>query len=132
MEKVEILFIRACKSLNATTRVKSVYRRFYLTDKIPEQQLYTILTFLLANIVERYLMSGIRLNELIDHLNPKNSIYGFEKEFETQEKNNYLENALNQMISYLRFSSIDKYPEYPVPSKFRNKESVCIKNSTQT
>jgi len=35
MSKVDMLFVRACKSKNPSQRVRSVYRRFYLRVEYP-------------------------------------------------------------------------------------------------
>jgi hypothetical protein len=54
MDKIEQLFIRACKSKNPDQRLKSVYKRFYLEDLSGGRTFYDVMNALLTPIVDKY------------------------------------------------------------------------------
>ena len=71
MDKVQQLFVRACKSGKGLKRVESVYRRFYSKGLSYQEQRRAIISLLL-DICAKY--CPIDTKELVNKLNP-NSIY---------------------------------------------------------
>lgn len=127
MKKIEILFVRGCKSKDPATRIRSIYRRFYLGDSgtaeyaDAEYDKLSSLVSIFSTIVEKYFMKEIKLSTFIWNLNPNFDKYpGIKKEYGSSEI--YLENALNELIGLIRFSSRYDYPEIPIPSKFKRKK----------
>lgn len=99
MTNVEHLLIRACKSSDPRKRVNSVYRRFY----IPHPSDYYI-CIILSRIVAEYLV--IRPEDYIDGLNPSNAWkYG------SEGGHDYWHHAVGFLISKIRHSPADKFPE---------------------
>lgn len=107
MDKIEALFVRACKSSNSAARIKSVYRRFYYPEYKSEAVAY-----ILIRIVSNYDL--IRLHDLIHDLNPKDAW-----EFGCNEETPYYERVVAVMTSVIRLTNVDKFPDYPVPAMFR-------------
>lgn len=110
MEKIEQLFIRACKSLDARKRVLSVYRRFYLQCENPDPHLVIIL----APIIDKHLQ--IPAADWINDLNPVNAW-----KFGGDETDDFMTITLNVMISRIRLAHRDKFPGLTPPAKFREK-----------
>ena len=69
LNKIDLLFIRACKSKDPIKRVYSVYSRFYYKNTEAEQHIIHIL----AKIYNKYLSAD--LLTLIEEFNPNNPIY---------------------------------------------------------
>lgn len=67
MNKVELLFVRACKSGKGLKRVESIYRRFYNKSVSYQVQRQAIISILL-NICETYCPIGAFV--LVNRLNP--------------------------------------------------------------
>lgn len=107
MDKIEILFVRACKSENTLERIKSVYRRFYYSEYKSEP-----VACILTRIASKYDL--IRLRELIQDLDPQNSW-----EFGYNEDTPYYERVVAIMASTIRLANVDKFPGYRVPAMFR-------------
>lgn len=115
MDKTELLFIRACKSLNPSVRVKSVYRRFYA---IEPKSIYIV--YALIKICDKYLK--ISLTDIINDLNPDNSW----KYIET--KMDYYDRVMSVLISKIRFAKVEVFPEYKVPRMFKEDKLRFITN----
>lgn len=132
MDRIDILFVRGCKSKDPATRIRSIYRKFYLVgSETTEIDILRFLVGIFSRIVEKYFMKEMRLLDFIWNLNPNVSKYpGIKEEYRTSEV--YLEKALYELMSLIRFSSRYDYPEIPIPSKFKRKEIVCKRNSTST
>jgi hypothetical protein len=96
MNKLEQLFVRACKSKNPETRVGSVLRRFYLLDMGPE---YAIP--MLADICEKYRL--ISIPKLIEALSPFN-----DWKYESRSKG---DSRLGVLISVIRLSERVSYDQ---------------------
>ena len=112
MENIEQLFIRACKSLEPKKRVFSVYRRFYLQCDDPTPHLVDILT----SIIDKYV--GVSARSMIDDLSPSNA-WKFDGDCEPT----YINIVLNVLISRIRLTARDKFPNMRSPAKFRIKLS---------
>lgn len=110
MTKLEMLFIRACKSLNTEKRVHSVYKRFYYRhNKNPDPALVSIL----LNICEKY--CPIPSEKLLSELNP-DSIY-----YMGQDKP-YWSICLRVLISHIRLTEAVKFDGMIKPLMFRRKQ----------
>lgn len=107
MEKIEALFVRACKSRNSVARIKSVYRRFYYPEYKPEA-----VACILTRIASKYNL--VKLHEIIDDLNPRDAW-----KFGCNEESPYYERVVAVMSSTIRLTNVDKFPDYPVPAMFR-------------
>lgn len=66
MNSLDQLFIRACKSKEPRTRIRSVYNRFYLRN-LPHKDIHII--GILANLCEKY--TPMTASELITELSPE-------------------------------------------------------------
>jgi len=105
MNKLDNLFIRACKSKDAWTRVQSVYRRYYYykVDK-------AAITSILLRLCEQY--APIPPKTLIDDLHPGN-----QWKFESTD---YYEKCCMILINNFRYLEVNKLPDdYIKPQRFR-------------
>jgi hypothetical protein len=109
MEKLEQLFIRACKSKDPQTRVRSVYRRYYVNYTIPEPHIINIL----AKICDKYV--PMKVTEMIYGLHPDNRWINGNGE----DEYNYTIISLNVLINKIRFSETNKFPGITSPAMFR-------------
>jgi len=108
LNKIDMLFVRACKAPNARERVLAVYRRFYC--RYPGENLNVkYAARCLFKIVEA--VKPIPAVELIEKLAP--SWYG--------TKRDYWERALEAAISRLAITERDRLPDYVPPLAFRNR-----------
>ncbi len=102
MNKLTMLFIRACKSRNPLERLKTLTRRFYLVDDDATPCIKTVLT----GICEDYKL--ISLSGFILSMHPQN-VWKY-KDSDTDDP------TLKILISAVRHSSVDKFPGY-IPSR---------------
>lgn len=107
MNKIDQLFIRACKSLEPSVRIESVYRRFYAVKPHP-----TYICGVLANVCSKYLK--IDLVEIIDSLNPLD-IWKYGGSLESS----YHENVVKVLISKIRLTKVSVFPGLSTPRMFR-------------
>lgn len=109
MTKIEMLFIRACKSLNPYKRIDSVYRRFY--GKYEDNTWYKV--GILIVIIEKYF--PIHLLSVVSALNPSMCLF-------KGLPNSYEKNVLYMLYSHIRFVNDNKLPEdFIKPVRFRRK-----------
>ena len=109
MDKVQQLFIRACRSKDPCKRLFSVYRRFYLMT-VEDPKPY--ISAALLQIIEKYNLMTVR--ELVIELNPDKFPGLVAKEDTTYE--NLLFSVL---ISKIRLTHIGKFPGLIKPRIFR-------------
>lgn len=110
MNKVDQLFIRACKSKYPYKRLKSLRRRFYIRNENDDKYL----TIKLAEICDKYVpLKATKILEEITHpfLNPDVSI---------QDK--FLRICLNN----IRFAEVSMFPGLTSPAMFRKKEATHV------
>lgn len=104
MTKLDMLWVRACKSKNPQKRLRSVYRRFYLCGEPEARDLANIL----CDVVERHLL--IPLYSMIDGLNSDHPWYkGY----------SHYERVVVFLTSKLRLSKATVYKGYIAPRRFR-------------
>ncbi len=108
LDKTEMLFIRACKSLDPKKRLMSVYRRLYLGG-ITEEFAILYISSLLADIVQRYKL--IDLDTLIHNLSPNSFDY---------KQYSYNEKVFYTLINAIRFAEYKKFPRLIKPLRYRN------------
>jgi hypothetical protein len=109
MNKTHLLFIRACKSKDPKKRVSSVYRRLYLSDHTPDD---FALAGILASIGEQYL--NYPLSDVLVDLHPHHKWkYGL------TESASHWAFVKAVLISKLRLASIDRFPGYIKPKRFK-------------
>lgn len=115
MNKLDMLWIRACKSENPEQRVRTLYRRFYtnLGNEHAEKQ---IISELLTNVVEKY--CSYKLSYLLADINPKNMRWIMHTHVPS-----YYERVFDTMINYIRLTRIDELPDdFIKGAKWRNNE----------
>ena len=108
MTKTEMLFIRACKSGNPTLRVKSVYRRCYLSSSKEIHSVY--IACILLGILEKYFKYN--LSEIISYIAPEYQI--------NLDHYSYYNKVIQAVINNIRFTEGSKLPkEFIPPIHFR-------------
>ena len=107
MTKLEMLYIRACKTNKVEKRLQSINRRFFLSNNIDNS------THELSHICDKYL--NYNSNEFIQNLIGRQLYYSVFREKEPE-----LEIIiLHVLISKIRLSAKDDFPEDMMwPCKF--------------
>ena len=113
MDKLDLLFIRACKSGNALKRVQSVYRRYYygLADS------YDCMANILLDICEKYDL--IKMSFLISELDPRLPINAYKLANLPIEE--YHLQVCRIFISKIRCSRVDKFDGFKSPCRFNKR-----------
>jgi len=112
MNKIDQLIIRACKSKNPDTRLKSVYRRFYCSD---EELFFASITGILARLCEDNL--SFTVGALITELNPGN---GWKYGVNTIARDyNYWEHCSKVLSSRIRLSMVSEFDGLSIPRRFK-------------
>lgn len=115
MNKVTMLFVRACKTANynekrtTDARLRSVYRRFYLYDP---DNIKIALINVLSTIVENYKL--LTVTALVTKLDP-NYVFSRDEEYD------YIDRCLVVMVNAIRYAEASKFPEIISPLMFRKK-----------
>lgn len=108
MNKLDQLFVRACKSKNPDVRILSIYRRFYYG--VPS---WDSIAALLARICDEHM--DIRVGTLLSDLSPVNAWkYG------TEEETPYWERVVRVLTSKIRTAKIDNFEGLTPPLRFRH------------
>tara|TARA_R110002072_G_scaffold299355_1_gene474686 strand:+ start:1313 stop:1645 length:333 start_codon:yes stop_codon:yes gene_type:complete len=107
MNKIDQLFIRACKSRNPKKRVLSVYRRFYCSRDNVEFYVAGTLT----DIVDKNL--DYSASDMLSDMNPDNAWRWVEGDASYWERVNAV------LISKIRLSKIDKFEGLTAPLMFK-------------
>ena len=108
MKKLDQLFIRACKTLYPERRVRSVYRRFYTRQSVPDVYLIGAL----ARLCDKYVpMSAV---DLIQELSPEQAWRNCSSGY------SYDKVCLRVLINRIRFSEKCEFPGMVAPLRFRN------------
>ena len=105
MDKLDQLFIRACKVENSEKRLQSIYRRFYL----PCKQFAPVTAYNLARIVDEYLNYNVA-DLMQDMLSSSLKVSG---------GMNYYEKFLSVLISKIRYTSNTEFKGLTKPSRFK-------------
>ncbi len=109
MNKIDQLFIRACKSYEPTIRLRSVYRRFYLSGRASEKVYEGAVISILSRICDKYV--PFRSEDLIEQLDPDHWI--------SRELESYNKRVLRAIIYQIRMSPVASFPNLTSPRKFR-------------
>jgi len=110
MNKIDQLFVRACKSECPEKRVLSVYRRFYVQHHVPESYAYH--AQITARICEKYELCS--LLELVSATNPENKWqYSLDKDV------CYHQFVFRVLVRKIRFADTSKFEGLIAPAKFR-------------
>lgn len=110
--KQDMLFIRACKSINSIRRIDKLYRKFYWDNGTGKIEC-TNLSLIFLDIVEKYY--PIKPTKLVKALNPDLANFYVE-----EDKNyNYYEHVLGVLISHLAVARVDQIKDYIYPIKYR-------------
>ena len=105
MNKLTMLWIRACKAKNPHVRIASLYRRFYSNITPPKQVLIAIF----ADIIQNY--DVITITNLLVKLDPNYVFRG-------DQLYNYIDRCYDTMVSVIRHAPVCKFPELIAPSRF--------------
>ena len=112
LSKVEILFIRACKSLDSEKRIRSVYRRFY--GNYDNTTTTNALIRILGDLVDKL---GIEVSIL--------TVYSdVISQFSYQQKRNFTLSDINKstlvsLIGLIRYRLVDTLPKEQIwPKQF--------------
>lgn len=124
MDKLTVLFIRACKANDPDKRLRSIYRRFFLSTH-SEAQYLSCVASRLVDICDTYLDKNA--NYLLDALSPGNDWkyapeLGAETVLVRSEQNPtvlYLTKMCKVLVSRIRFASVDSFLGLPKPARFR-------------
>lgn len=108
MNNIELLVIRACKSECPDKRLVSVYRRFY--GKYDEKTTTEGINHILVTLVDRYKLMDIY--DIIKEMSPDNS-------WKYQSNDTYLGVANQILLSSIRLSSINVFPGFVSPKRFK-------------
>jgi len=105
MNKIDQLFIRACKSKNPHKRLKSIRRRFYI--RLNDDDKY--ITMKLAELCDKYI--PIKSTKLLEELTHPFVM----RDATIQEK------LFRFFLNNIRFAEVDAFPGLTPPAMFRNK-----------
>lgn len=108
MNKIDQLFIRACKSKNPYKRLKSIRRRFYI--HLDNDDKY--LTIKLAELCDKYL--PIKANKILEELTHPFIMH----ELSIQEK------LFHLFLNNIRFAEVSVFPNLIPSAMFRNTKST--------
>lgn len=111
MQKIEQLFVRACKSHDPFVRVHSVYRRFYLHSPSRNRNNYH-LAQVLSRIADKYL--DLRPSELLSALHPENRLL-----FNARDDDDHWTVATKLLTSRIAMSPTSRFPGLTHPLRFR-------------
>jgi hypothetical protein len=115
LTKLEMLFVRACKSKNAKLRLNSVYRRFYCKGiKYPEQYIVNIL----SRLCEEHNL--LTITQLLDKLSTNNRWKYSDSCVNIDNPVAYNNLILEIIISTIRLSEISKFEGFISPAIFRH------------
>ena len=121
MNTTEILIIRACKGNNTEERLKSIYRRFWNgeVDKFSHE----VMKHQMIRIVDEYDLTTV--SELLKKIDDNRKVW-----FPKQQKISYDKALLEALISTIRYCKIEKIPNLPEPTRFKNSGGRHITQST--
>jgi hypothetical protein len=105
MDKLDQLFIRACKVENSEKRLQSVYRRFYL----PYEQSTVQIIPILARIIDENL--SYKVVDILTDMSPSS--------IKVCESMTYYEKCLSVLISKIRYANINEFDGLTRPLKFK-------------
>jgi hypothetical protein len=114
MNKLDQLFIRACKVNNDTERLISVHRRFYFSGQLSRERRFAVIAGRLEGIVFEYNPSKLR--DFMVDMHPDNSW-----KFGLVERSDHWERCVAVLSSYIRYTEVSKFPGITPPAKFRSK-----------
>jgi len=109
VNKIDLLFIRACKSFDDDKQIRKVYNRFYCSE-FDYKHLAIILTHI---VTEHSLTTPFKM---IEGLDPRNAWkYG-------ASDCTYYEQVCKFLMSEIRLTAVSKFPYYPIPAKLRKRD----------
>ena len=112
MNKIDQLFIRACKTNDPITRLRSIRKRFFLVGKVNDDM---HIIHRLADICDKY--APMKISDVITKMS--DSYYWYEKVKPDAEQR-----CLNMLMSRIAFTKVSELNGLTAPAIFRNnKES---------
>lgn len=110
MDNLQALFIRACKSNNTEKRLKRLYKMFYYGEFD-----YSHCMYVLTKIVQEYNL--IKLDRFVlEYANPDKAW-----QYGSSAEEAYSVRMTKALASIIRLTEVNKFPDYPIPAKFRDK-----------
>lgn len=109
MNKLDQLLVRACKSGDPQKRLQSVYRRFYMNNRVTDKDLCHIL----SKVVDKYV--NVKAMKLIQELSPESMFMPH-----MADDSPYWNQALQVLIYYIRFTEPSEFEGMEIPAMFRN------------
>jgi hypothetical protein len=118
MNKLDMIFVRACKSSDPRKRLNSLYYRFYgVNERVGNEN---EILYKLACICEEYDL--ISITKLVNSLSPSNAWkYTDGSLFDTSYTG---DPRFGLLLSTIRLSRVDKFPGFISCKKFRDKVSL--------
>lgn len=109
MDKLDQLFIRACKSQDPFKRLLTLHDRYYyrMPDRVP------YINVILSKLVEKYKL--VTIVNLVMDLNYENNSW-------RSPGGDYNAFVMRTLVKYIRFASVDQLPGLTRPAIFREKE----------
>ncbi len=111
MTPLEQLFIRACKSKDPDTRVRSVYRRLYSRTREPSAEDVHI-TAILIDIADKFRLTNA--SYMITEMSPNSS-------WKYEHCNNYWHKASTIIVNKIRCTKSSDLEGLIPPAKFRER-----------
>lgn len=99
MDKMTMLWIRACKSGNPVKRCNSILRRFYIVRGDPDSKLVAIINHL-SPIVEEY--KKVSIVDVMSYLDPDKLSF-------LKDDRSYREKCRDYLITEIAFSKSSKF-----------------------
>lgn len=114
MDSVKQLIIRACKSKNPEKRLRTLYRRFYLTQVDDKTDFF--IAGILTSICDTYL--NVTVTQMVSDFCPQTAWkHGIDDE------DTYWAAAVKILTGYIRLAERDRFPGLTPPAQFRGAES---------
>ena len=114
MDKLEALFVRACKSACPERRIDRLYKMFYYGGRVDNAHIVVIL----RRICDNYNL--LTTKGLIDDLNPSNAW----KFVDDGHPYSYHELARAVLTSAIRLTGVSTFANYPLPARFKKDRTL--------
>lgn len=111
MKPLDQLWIRACKSKNPETRLKSVYRRFYCVNSVEESERYILC--ILIDVCKNH--CPIETLDVISKFLEIKNLYNM---IPSKQLDDYI-TFYQVLVNHIRFTEVKKIEGLTKPARFR-------------
>lgn len=120
LDKIQVLFVRACKTSSADYRLKRLYKAFYFGgyEKIEDFKNYSHLARILMDICKS--QNLIDPEKLVEELDP-NHCWKYNYGVDSEGEYNYWRHVMWVLIDRIRHSPTNLFEGYIQPAYWRNK-----------